>query len=248
MGKEAKIHASIGIAVTGPHAATAEELIRNADTAMYAAKKKGHGRSALYEHALHSRLRQQGRLALELEHAVERRELVAHYQPVVSLVDGTIQAFEALVRWPHPERGLLAPSEFIDTAEESGLMFDVGRCVLAEAFRSARMWEETIPEAADIGIWVNLAPSELTNERLVEELALALRGTGLDPMPDHARDHGVEHEPRRAGRSAGTETAARARASGSRSTTSERATPPSAGSPSCPSTCSRSRRRSSTSS
>ena len=180
-GKEAKIHASIGIAVTGPHAATAEELIRNADTAMYAAKRKGHGRSALYEHALHSRLRQQGRLALELEHAVERRELVAHYQPVVSLVDGTIKAFEALVRWPHPERGLLAPSEFIDTAEESGLMFEVGRCVLAEAFRSARMWEETVPEAADIGIWVNLAPSELTNERLVEELALALRGTGLDP-------------------------------------------------------------------
>ena len=180
-GKEAKIHASIGIAVTGPHAATAEELIRNADIAMYTAKRKGHGRSALYEHALHSRLRQQGRLALELEHAVERRELVAHYQPVVSLVDGTIQAFEALVRWPHPERGLLAPSEFIDIAEESGLMFEVGRCVLAEAFQSARTWEETIPEAADIGIWVNLAPSELTNERLVEELALALRGTGLDP-------------------------------------------------------------------
>jgi diguanylate cyclase (GGDEF)-like protein len=181
MGKEARIHASIGIAMTGPHAGTAEELIRNADTAMYAAKRKGHGRSALYEHALHSRLRQQGRLALELEHAVERRELVVHYQPVVSLVDGTIQAFEALVRWPHPERGLLAPSEFIGTAEESGLMYDVGRCVLAEAFRSARMWEETVPEAADIGIWVNLAPSELTNERLVQELAIAMRGTGLDP-------------------------------------------------------------------
>ena len=181
LGKEAKIHASIGIAVTGPHAGTAEELIRNADTAMYAAKRNGHGRSALYEHALHSRLRQQGRLALELEHAVERRELVAHYQPVVSLVDGSIQAFEALVRWPHPERGLLAPSEFIDTAEESGLMFDVGRCVLAEAFRSAQMWEAMVPDVGDIGIWVNLAPSELTNDRLVEELAIAMRGTGLDP-------------------------------------------------------------------
>jgi len=180
-GKETKIHASIGIAVTGPHADTAEELIRNADTAMYAAKRKGHGCAALYEHALHSHLRQQGRLALGLEHAVARRELVAHYQPVVSLVDGSIRAFEALVRWPHPERGLLPPSEFIDTAEKSGLMFDVGRCVLAEAFRSARMWEELVPEAADIGIWVNLAPSELTNGRLVEELAIAMRGTGLDP-------------------------------------------------------------------
>jgi diguanylate cyclase (GGDEF)-like protein len=180
VGKEARIHASIGIAATGPHAGTAEELIRNADTAMYAAKRNGN-RSALYEHALHHRLRQQGRLALELEDAVERRELVAHYQPVVSLVDGTIQAFEALVRWPHPERGLLPPSEFIDTAEESGLMFDVGRCVLEEAFRSAQMWERAVPGAEHIGIWVNLAPSELTNERLVEELAIAMRGTGLDP-------------------------------------------------------------------
>jgi diguanylate cyclase (GGDEF)-like protein len=180
-GKETRIHASIGIAVTGPHAATAEELIRNADTAMYASKKNGHGCSALYEHALHSRLRQQGRLALELEHAVERRELIAHYQPVVSLVDGSIQAFEALVRWPHPERGLLPPSEFIDTAEQTGLMFDVGRCVLDEAFRSAQLWQELVPEAAHIGIWVNLAPSELTNDRLVEELAVAMRGTGLDP-------------------------------------------------------------------
>ena len=179
-GKEAKVHASIGIAVTGPHATTAEELIRNADIAMYAAKSDEHRRSALYEHALHSRLRQQGRLALELEHAVDRGELVVHYQPIVSLVDGTIQAFEALVRWPHPERGLLLPSEFITTAEDSGLMIDVGRYVLDQAFRSAQTWQDALPEAADIGIWVNLAPSELANGRLVEELALGLTRTGLD--------------------------------------------------------------------
>jgi len=179
-GKDAKIHASIGIAVTGPHAETAEELIRNADIAMYAAKSDEHRRSALYEHALHSRLRQQGRLALELEHAVERGELVAHYQPIVSLVDGTIQAFEALVRWPHPERGLLVPGEFLATAEESGLMIDVGRSVLQQAFRSAQVWQETLPDSGNIGIWVNLAPSELTNESLVEELALVLAQTGLD--------------------------------------------------------------------
>ena len=179
-GKEAKIHASIGIAVTGPHAGTTEELIRNADIAMYAAKSDDHRRSALYEHSLHSRLREKGRLALELEHAVERAELVAHYQPIVSLVDGTIQAFEALVRWPHPERGLLSPSQFITLAEESGLMIDVGRCVLEQAFRSAQAWQDVIPDAADIGISVNLSPSELTNERLVEELALALTRTGVD--------------------------------------------------------------------
>jgi diguanylate cyclase (GGDEF)-like protein len=180
-GKEVKIHVSIGIAMTGPHASTAEELIRNADIAMYAAKQRGHGRSALYEHVLHSRLRQRSRLALELEHAVDRGELVAHYQPVVSLADGTIRAFEALVRWPHPERGLLAPGDFLDAAEESGLIVDVGRCVLSQAFASAQGWRCAFPHAADIGIWVNLAPSELTNHGLVGELADALTRTGLDP-------------------------------------------------------------------
>jgi Amt family ammonium transporter len=179
-GKEAKVHASIGIAVTGPEAENAEELIRNADIAMYVAKSDEHRRAALYEHAFHNRLRQQGHLALELERAIERKELVLHYQPIVSLVDGTIQAFEALVRWPHPERGLIAASEFIATAEESGLMVDVGRFVLDRAFRSAQTWPDSFPGAADIGIWVNLAPSELTHERLVEELALALGRTGLD--------------------------------------------------------------------
>ena len=180
-GKDVKIHASIGIAISGSHAATAEELIRNADIAMYAAKRRGHGQSALYEHVLHSRLRQQSRLALDLEHAIERSELIAHYQPVVSLADGTIQAFEALVRWPHPERGLLAPADFLDVAEESGLAFGLGRCVLAQALASAKRWEDAFPHAAQIGIWINLAPSEFTNQGLVEELAAALERTGLNP-------------------------------------------------------------------
>jgi diguanylate cyclase (GGDEF)-like protein len=179
-GREAKVHASIGVAVTGPHATTAEELIRNADIAMYAAKNDEHRRSALYEPAFHSRLRHQRRLALELETAVERGDLVLHYQPIISLVDGTIQAFEALVRWQHPERGLLLPGEFLHTAEESGLMIDIGKYVLEQSARSAQAWQDVHPDAADIGIWVNLAPSELTNERLVEDLALTLTRTGLD--------------------------------------------------------------------
>jgi hypothetical protein len=191
-GKEAKIHASIGIAVTGPHAGTTEELIRNADIAMYAAKSDEHRRSALYEHSLHSRLREKGRLALELEHAVERAELVAHYQPIVSLVDGTIQAFEALVRWPHPERGLLSPSQFITLAEESGLMIDVGRCVLEQAFRSAQAWQDVIPDAAEIGISVNLSPSELTNERLVRKNSHSPSPAQRGRPPRHSRNHGVE--------------------------------------------------------
>ena len=161
LGKEAKIHASIGIALDGAacgHRRGAAPQRRHGH--VRGEDANGHGRYALYEPRSTARCAAAGS-RWSCEHAVERRELVAHYQPVVSLVDGSIQAFEALVRWPHPERGLLAPSEFIDTAEESGLMFDVGRCVLAEAFRSAQMWEAMVPDVGDIGIWVNLAPSEL---------------------------------------------------------------------------------------
>jgi diguanylate cyclase (GGDEF)-like protein len=180
-GRETRLHASIGIAVTGRHAATAEELIRNADIAMYAAKSDDRRRWAVYEPALHTRVRHQRRLALELESAVGRGELVVEYQPIVSLADGTIQAFEALARWRHPERGLLLPIEFLGAAEESGLMVEVGTCVLEQAFRFAADWQDALPAAAGIGICVNLSPSELTSERLAEDLALALARTRLDP-------------------------------------------------------------------
>ena len=180
-GRETRLHASIGIAVTGRHAASAEELLRNADIAMYAAKSDERRRWAVYEPALHTRVRRQRRLALELESAIERGELVVDYQPIVSLADGTIQAFEALVRWRHPERGILPPIEFLGVAEESGLMVEIGTCVLEQAFRCAGEWEDALPAAGGIGICVNLSPSELINERLVEDLALALTRTRLDP-------------------------------------------------------------------
>ena len=105
-GQQAAVHASVGVAVTGPDASTPEELLRNADLAMYTAKTEERP-YALFEPALHHRIRARRSLALELERAAERGEFVSYFQPVVSLVDGTIQAFEALARWEHPERGLL---------------------------------------------------------------------------------------------------------------------------------------------
>ena len=179
-GREAKLHASIGIAVTGRHAETAEELIRNADIAMYAAKGDESRRWVVYEPMLHTRMRRERRLALELENAVERNELAVEYQPIVSLADGTIHAFEALVRWRHPERGLLLPAEFLGAAEDSGLMIEIGARVLEQAFRCATAWQDLVPRAADIGICVNLSPTEFMNERLAEDLALALTRTRLD--------------------------------------------------------------------
>ena len=180
-GREARLHASIGIAVTGRHAETAEELIRNADIAMYAAKSDESRRWVVYEPILHTKMRRQRRLALELESAVARNELLVAYQPIVSLADGTIHSFEALVRWRHPQRGLLLPVDFLGAAEDSGLMIEIGTRVLDQALRCASAWQDTVPGASQIGICVNLSPSEFVNGRLVEDLALALTRARLDP-------------------------------------------------------------------
>ncbi|MFI5056234.1 MAG: putative bifunctional diguanylate cyclase/phosphodiesterase [Actinomycetota bacterium] len=178
-GHQATVHASVGVAVTGPDASTPEELLRNADLAMYTAKTEERA-CALFEPALHHRIRDRRSLALELEQAAKRGEFVAYYQPVVSLVDGTIQAFEALARWQHPERGLLEPADFLSVAEDTGLIFEVGASVRAQALQCAGRWPDAHPEAGNLGLWLNVAPGELTDERLVEDLALEMTRSRVD--------------------------------------------------------------------
>jgi predicted signal transduction protein with EAL and GGDEF domain len=180
LGREASVHASIGIALTGPHAMSAEELLRNADIAMYKAKSDGNRRWALYEPVLHRRLRHRHELASELEGSVERGEIVVNYQPAVSLADGTIHAFEALARWQHPERGLLLPGDFLGVAEEVGLINEIGSCVIEQAFRCASEWQDAVPEGSNVGLWINLAPAEIIDEHLIENFELALARTHLD--------------------------------------------------------------------
>ncbi|HEY2776983.1 MAG TPA: EAL domain-containing protein [Gaiellaceae bacterium] len=162
---ETSIRASIGISLSGPDAATAEDLIRNADIAMYG-EKEGERRS------------DSGRVnrgsALDLELAVRRGEIDVRYQPVVSLKDGGIHAFEALVRWRHPERGLLPPSEFMTTAESSGLIVEIGMDVAERALTFAGTWPD------GIGLWMNYGPVELADDRLVPHLAAALAKAGVD--------------------------------------------------------------------
>jgi diguanylate cyclase (GGDEF)-like protein len=176
---EATVHASIGIALTGPNAFTAEDLIRNADLAMYSAKRVERQRYALYEPGLHGRLREQRRLALDLEFAVERKEIEVVYQPIVSLEHGRLEAFEALVRWRHPTRGLLMPSDFLEAAEANGLIVDIGMNVIEQAFTAARRWDDG-EQGRGIGLWINLAPAELANERLIEDVAIALARAHVD--------------------------------------------------------------------
>jgi diguanylate cyclase (GGDEF)-like protein len=167
-------HVSVGIAVGVAGITTGEDLIRNADIAMYSVKRSDRPYT-LYEADLHEKLRAQRQLALDLETALERREILVHYQPVVRLSDGEIEGFEVLARWPHPTRGLMSAADFLPAAEETGLTVELGRLVLDQALQAARRWPERL------SIWLNVAPAELANERLVDMLAEALKGYGVDP-------------------------------------------------------------------
>ena len=167
-------HVSVGIAVAGAGDTSGEDLIRNADIAMYSVKRSDRAYT-LYEPELHEKLRAQRQLGLDLEAALERREIVVHYQPVVRLLDGEIEGFEVLARWPHPTRGLLTAGDFLPAAEETGLTVELGRVVLHQALETARRWPDRL------SVWLNLAPAELANERLVDTLAEALKGYGVDP-------------------------------------------------------------------
>jgi EAL domain-containing protein (putative c-di-GMP-specific phosphodiesterase class I) len=141
---------------------------------MYSVKRSDRAYT-LYEAELHEKLRAQRQLGLDLEAALERREIVVHYQPVVQLSDGEIEGFEVLARWHHPTRGLLTAGDFLPAAEETGLTVELGRVVLHQALETARRWPDRL------SVWLNLAPAELANERLVDTLAEALKGYGVDP-------------------------------------------------------------------
>jgi diguanylate cyclase (GGDEF)-like protein len=167
-------HVSVGIAVGTSGEATAEDLLRNADIAMYSVKRSERPYT-LYEAELHEKLRAQRQLGLDLEAALERREILVHFQPVVRLADGEIEGFEVLARWPHPTRGLLAAADFVPAAEETGLAVELGRHVLQQALEAARRWPQ------NLSIWLNLSPAELANERLVDTLSEALKGYGVEP-------------------------------------------------------------------
>jgi diguanylate cyclase (GGDEF)-like protein len=167
-------HVSVGIAVGAAGVTSAEDLLRNADIAMYSVKRSDRAYT-LYEADLHEQLRAQRQMGLDLEAALERREIVVYFQPVVRLADGEIEGFEVLARWPHPTRGLLSAAQFLPAAEETGLTIELGRLVLQQALEAAQRWPE------HLSIWLNLSPAELANERLVDTLAGSLERFGVDP-------------------------------------------------------------------
>lgn len=177
-GFEVFASASIGIAVGGAHADGPEALLRGADAAMYRAKARGPGHCELYDRALHARALARLRMETDLRRALDRGEVTAHYQPIVSLASGRIRGAEALARWRHPERGWVRPDEFIPAAEETGLILDLGRRVLAEACRHASAW--TV-DGSGVQVSVNLSVKQLAQADLVEQVRRTLDESGMDP-------------------------------------------------------------------
>jgi diguanylate cyclase (GGDEF)-like protein len=177
------VHLSIGIADSRQSGDDADELIRNADVAMYQAKSKGKARYEHFEPSMaHAILRRHG-LKEELARALEREQMVVQYQPIVALNTGRIVAAEALVRWEHPVRGLVAPSDFVPLAEETGLIVPLGRFVLREACRQAARWQEADPGsgAEPLRMHVNLSAVELRDSGLLASVFGAIEDTGIAP-------------------------------------------------------------------
>jgi diguanylate cyclase (GGDEF)-like protein/PAS domain S-box-containing protein len=177
-GVEVFVHASIGVTITGIDGQSAEELLRNADAAMYGAKADGRGRMRAYEPEMHQAALNRLELEADLRRAVAANELVVHYQPIVSIAERKVSALEALVRWHHPVRGLVLPNEFIPVAEDTGLIVDIGRFVLREACREASEWRRA---GNEFTIAVNLSARQLSAVDLVSDVANVLETTGLLP-------------------------------------------------------------------
>jgi len=177
------ISGSIGIALCGSDESTEPgELLKAADVALYAAKHRGKSQAVVWNPAMSSSALDRLDLEADLRRALERRELEVHYQPLVRLDDGRIAELEALVRWRHPQRGLVSPGEFIGIAEETGLIVSIGEWVLATACAQARAWQAAYPTQLPLIMSVNVSARQLEHPTLVADVQRVLEETGLDPQ------------------------------------------------------------------
>ena len=171
---------SIGIAYSQQGQESPDELVRNADTAMYDAKRRGKARVSVFEPSLSAAARARLQLGNDLRHALARGEISLHYQPKIALDDDTLHGVEALCRWEHPTRGMVAPTEFIPLAEEIGMIVPLGRWVLREACNQARRWRELAPDATPFRMNVNLSALQMNQMDFAREVADILRDTAMD--------------------------------------------------------------------
>jgi diguanylate cyclase (GGDEF)-like protein len=180
-GHEVFTTVSIGIALSTEDYQRPEEILRDADTAMYRAKSLGKARYEIFDKAMRARAMDRLGMERDMRRAVERREFFLQYQPIVSLATGSLRGFEALVRWQHPERGLIHPAKFIPIAEETGMIIPVGKWILGEACRQMSRWQKLLCMDGPLPVSVNLSGRQFLQPDLLEQIQEVLRETGLDP-------------------------------------------------------------------
>ena len=179
-GKEVVVTASVGVALCTPGMKSAEQLLREADTALYAAKDRGRARLEQFNDDLHKRAQKRVQIESDLRAALRHAELFVEYQPQVRLKDGHVVGVEALVRWRHPERGVIPPGDFIPVAEECGLIVKIGRFVLQESCRQLAEWTKLTPRLR-LAMTVNVSPREIAEPGFIEGLRKVLATSGVDP-------------------------------------------------------------------
>ena len=182
---KAFVSVSIGIVMSTLQYEHPEDVLRDADIAMHRAKALGRGRYEVFDLAMRDRAMTRLEVETDLRKALERQEFFIHYQPILSLESNQIVGLEALLRWQHPTRGLVAPADFIPMAEETGLILPIGQWVLYEACRQMREWQQQFPMTPPLTISVNLSAKQFAQPDLIQKIALVLRETGLDASSLH---------------------------------------------------------------
>jgi diguanylate cyclase (GGDEF)-like protein len=178
--REHFVSASVGISI-GDGTEAPEALIRDADSALYRAKDHGRGGYEIFDEVMRSRVIEHMQIENDLRRALQRQELALHYQPVIRLRDGEIVALEALLRWNHPDRGLVGPLGFIPVAEESRLIVPIGRWVVEQACRQAAAWQQLSPDRAPVGVSVNLSARQVADPELISHIEGSIRANGIEP-------------------------------------------------------------------
>ena len=179
-GHEVFTTASIGIVLSSAEGDIAEDFLRNADIALYRAKSQSGAHYQIFDDAMHAQAVAHLQLEMALRRAIERQELRIYYQPIVSLTSGKITGFEALVRWQHPQRGLVSPAEFIPIAEETGLIIPMSQWILQTACQQTQKWQQQISTNSPLSISVNLSSKQFSQADLVEQIETVLQQTGLE--------------------------------------------------------------------
>lgn len=180
-GRDVHCTASIGITLSILKYASATDAIRDADTAMYNAKAAGKARYVMFDRAMHEEIMQRLMMENQLRVAVDRGEMKLEYQPIVSLATGKTKGFEALVRWNHPQRGIISPLDFIPLSEEIGIIHPMGTWILLEACTQLAKWQASDPEFRELQMSVNLSPKQLLDPMMPQFVAEVLARTKVDP-------------------------------------------------------------------